>query len=179
MRIFFTFLFLTVLITPAFAQEKTLLGEVHQSSSFVGPIVKFTSLDNKVGVLVGGYGGVVYNNKFAIGVGGFGLVNRPEEHSIGYGGMLVEYIHNSANLSHFSCGFLIGAGGVERKENGVYRSKPVFVFEPEIKHMLNVTDGIRLGICASYRLMSGSNVSNSFYSNPTLGIIFKFVKSNS
>ena len=63
------------------------------------------------------------------------------------------------------------------KKNDNYGSKSVFVFEPKVNLMLNDNKGLRVGIGASYRIMTGSKVSNKEFNGPSIDLIFNFGKS--
>ena len=149
------FLCIIAITIPVYAQEETLTGDIHKTGSYGGPAVKFASVGGSFGVFAGGFGGVVYNKKWVVGGGGFGLTNRTEEYGIGYGGGIIEYILNSDKLTHLSCGFLIGGGGVEKKGPPWTGSQSVFVFEPGINLNMNINTGLRIGNGASNLLLTG------------------------
>ncbi|MBI2428046.1 MAG: hypothetical protein HYV29_04505 [Ignavibacteriales bacterium] len=164
---------------PALAQEETLLGTAEiEHGGYGGPVVKFTSINNNFGVLVGGRGGWIINHTFSIGLAGYGLANDVKAHAVGpfgeqyvelgYGGLDLEYIFNSNDLIHFSIHALIGGGSAGFRyswedENGWnYRNDtmhrdydPFFVIEPGANIDLNVTDWFRTSAGASYRHVSG------------------------
>jgi len=181
------FLILMIVSASMFAQEETLLAGEVEHGGFGGPVVKFTSVKNEFGVLVGGYGGWLVNHTFMIGLGGYGLANkikgapeaqqayqnfldRPVNIEFGYGGVVLEYIHNSNSLVHFAFSALIGAGSVTYNErvdddwdwgNNHSYGRPndeFFVAEPEIKAELNVASFFRINVGGSYRFVSGVNI---------------------
>ena len=109
-----------VAVSPATAQEQTLVGHGIESGGFGAPVVKFTQVNGEFGVLVGGRGGWIINHVFVLGGGGYGLVNDiwvrgfvPEPRlQFGYGGIELEGIIASNSLVHFTVVGLVGGGGV-------------------------------------------------------------------
>ncbi len=179
-----------------FAQEETLLGNGEISNGgFGAPVVKFTSINKHFGVLVGGQGGWIINHTFVIGGGGYGLVNNVRTDKMmlgeqqllnfGYGGAELHYINGSDKLVHYSFSILIGAGGIGYRHPFNWEgdwdtnARSFFVLEPTARVMLNVTSFFRIGIGASYRLVSGINLDNfkdSEISGPSAELVLKFGK---
>ena len=197
---------LIVLCTcSVFAQEQTLIGSSDVEHGGYGAlVVKFTSINNDLGVLVGGRGGWIINHAFAIGGAGYGLANNVRANSVGpfgqefvdlgYGGLDLEFIANSDDLLHFSVHALIGAGAVGFRygigdngdawnnlygNNGPNRYDAFFVVEPGINLDLNVITWFRVSLGAGYRHISGvsSDVSsNAKLSGPSGMLTFRFGK---
>jgi hypothetical protein len=155
------------------AQEETLLRSELESGGFGGPVVKFSDVGGEFAVFAGGRGGWIINHTFVLGGGGYGVANNlgelefPFEREIefGYGGLELEYINRSNNLVHFSIYTLIGAGGVTFLFGN---TDTVFVLEPAINLMLNVTEFFRIGAGGGFRL------SNDDLSAPFGALTFKF-----
>jgi hypothetical protein len=172
-----------------FAQEETLIGNGEVSNGgFGGPVVKYTQINSKSAVLVGGRGGWIINHSFIIGGGGYGLVNNIQSNStiwspffndkpyinFGYGGLELEYIIQSDKLLHFSVITLIGAGGVSYRDNlwddewdndsddddddWDSPNDEFFVFEPGANLELNIASFFRINAGVSYRFISGVNM---------------------
>ena len=145
-----------VAVSPATAQEQTLVGHGIESGGFGAPVVKFTQVNGEFGVLVGGRGGWIINHVFVLGGGGYGLVNDiwvrgfvPEPRlQFGYGGIELEGIIASNSLVHFTVAGLVGGGGVTL---GVDPSDAVFVLEPQANLELNVTPFMRINVGGGYR----------------------------
>jgi len=117
MKKIFLFLFAIVIVFPLYSQENSKEGPKEQtlfesgsykSGGYGAPEVKFTNVNDKFGVLVGGRGAWILNSTFAIGGAGYGLVTS---HSIsdyftredtvaylrtGYGGLYLSYINSSS-----------------------------------------------------------------------------------
>ena len=151
------------------AQETLMEGDLRHGG-FGAPVVKFTEIDSRFGVLVGGRGGWIVNGSVVIGGGGYGLANvasfehltngagDPGALEMGYGGLELGYVHRPDELVHFSLGVLIGAGGVVWNPDGQSGSQvddAFFVAEPELDVVLNVTRFFRVALGASYRLTQG------------------------
>ncbi len=203
MKIFMSILMSLALSAQVNAQEQTLISGPVENGGFGGPVVKFSDIDNKFAILVGGYGGWLINHSFMIGGGGYGLVNNIHASQaaqlyygtgdnlrlqFGYGGLMLEYIGEPDKLVHYSVSTLIGAGGVGynyldnfynsfQEDNG--RTSAFFVLEPSAGVELNVTRFFRLNAGASYRLVRGSDlpgISDSDLSHLSGYLTFKFGK---
>lgn len=189
--------FLFVLGTVLYAQEETLLGDEEVShGGFGGPVVKFTTIKDKFGVLVGGRGGWIINHSFVIGGGGYGLVNEIEGTRLyagekmllnfGYGGFEMEYIMNWDKIAHGSVYLLIGGGGVNHRRSWEddwdwdnKETDAFFVLEPAVNLEVNMTSFFRFGVGASYRFVSGINENNledNDFSGPSATLTLKFGK---
>lgn len=185
-----------LLATSIWAQEQTLISGKIEHGGFGGPVVKFTSINNHFGVLVGGRGGWIINHTLVLGGAGYGLVNDVpanangplgEEYlDFGYGGFEVEWIINSDKLLHFSVQTLIGGGAVnyrfrinDARFSTHINDDEVFVLEPGLTLDLNVTPWLRLSAGASYRYIAGVNsaaTSNTDLAGPAAVIMLRFGK---
>jgi hypothetical protein len=178
------FMLIILIALPAFAQEQTLFSGKVEHGGYGGPVVKFLSVNGKLGVLVGGHGGWIINHTLVLGGGGYGLVNNVaanrlgplnEEYiDFGYGGFEAEWVMNSDKLVHFSIHTLIGGGGVQYRNQGediTYRnqnSDGFFVFEPGATIDLNVTTWMRFSAGASYRFVNGVDSNSDVTSDEDL-----------
>ncbi|WP_341838963.1 hypothetical protein [Chitinophaga caseinilytica] len=161
-----------LIITAANAQEiETLAGKTSKAKSFgayghgFGTI---SALNGDFAVLTGAYGGVFLNKKWLLGAGAKSLANNirveaPDRPVLNfwYTGAVVEYVHNSDKLFHWSAGTLIGGGGVSEREkfnkgrDHVYGSSSVVVAEPFVQLEMNVTHYLRVVAGGSYRRVFG------------------------
>lgn len=147
------------------AQETLLEGDLRHGG-FGGPVVKFTEINDKLGVFVGGRGGWIINGSFVVGGGGYGLANpgnfdhimdspgNPGSLEMGYGGLELMYVLRPDELVHFSLGILLGAGGLAwspEGQSGNEADDAFFVVEPELDVVLNVAEFFRAGLGVSYR----------------------------
>ncbi len=176
-------------ISPKQREDETLLHDRTTIGAFVGPIVKFTEINDDFAVLVGGRGGLIINHAFIIGAGGYGLVNDIMVDNIpprqdyflefGYGGLVLEYILRPRKLLHLSVHTLIGGGSLCYRDNWYehWDDDAFFVAEPGLDLMLNVTKCFRIGIGGSYRYIAGiglDGLTNKDVSGATAGLTFKF-----
>jgi hypothetical protein len=154
----------------ALSAQETGMDDGLRHGGFGAPVVKFTEVDSRFGVLVGGRGGWIINGSFVIGGGGYALANTGNfEHltngagdpgglEMAYGGLELGYIHRPDALVHVSLGLLIGAGGVTWTPDGPAGAEvddAFFVTEPELDVVLNVTRAFRVALGVSYRLARG------------------------
>jgi hypothetical protein len=176
---------------------------------FGGPEMKITNINNQTGLLIGGRGALLINSTFSIGLGGYGLVtshevpdfkiipNRGYDSSaytrVGYGGLTLGVTVEPAKIVHITAGLLIGAGGAAYTSSYTYdwgdsddnhhyttfERSTFFIAEPSIGAELNILKFMRMELSASYRFISGldlSNTSNKDLSGFSGNLIFKFGK---
>ncbi len=198
MKRFGMLLILLVLSLSAAAQQKTLFGPGKITvGGYFSPVVRYSSVNDKSAVLVGGRGGIILNHVLSIGFGGYGLVNNIDAEfrgpfgerymEFGYGGLDLEYVFKPQELVHLSIHTLIGAGGVVHssrnwgddfdfnRETG----DAFFVFEPGVNVDLNVTTFFRLSLGGTYRFVSGVNhgtTTNEGLSGASAMLSFRFGK---
>jgi len=154
---------LVLTATPVMAEDEVLIRGIKESGGFGAPVVKFTQVNGQFGVIVGGRGGWIINRSLVVGGGGYGLagsVNAEEINSdtklgMGYGGLELEYIFASRKVVHFSVQGLIGAGGVRYQDSDASEGDAVFIVEPSLNLVLNVTKFFRLALGAGYRYIAG------------------------
>jgi hypothetical protein len=178
-RIAFTLLALLATSSVAAAQEQTLAGEGLDSGGFGAPVVIFSELGSEFAVFAGARGGWIIDHTFVLGLGGYGLASNigefPFEREVefGYGGLELEYINNSNSVVHFSIYTLVGGGAVTYLYDVV---DGVFVVEPAVNLMVNVTQWFRLGVGGGYRFVAGADhdMSNEELSAPVGVLTFKF-----
>ncbi len=165
----------------AFAGEQTLVGGNIEHGGFGGMELKISPIgrNNTSAVLMGGRGGWIINHTFVLGGAGYGLLSnvaadwvdervydgeaQPYYLHFGYGGLLLAYIHNSDALVHYELWGVLGGGGAavytqeENDRHSRMNGGGLFVAEPGINIMLNVTPFFRIGAGASYRYVAGVN----------------------
>lgn len=167
--------------------DETLVTGKTTFGGFFGPVVKISELNDEFATLVGGRAGLIINHAFVIGGAGYGLANEIDVYSprhelldFGYGGLFLGYVNHSRRLVHLSVHTLIGGGGLR------YRTRyydnwhdALFVFEPGMEMVLNVTKHFRIGLGGSYRFVSDvdlEGLNNKAMSGPSASVIFKFGK---
>lgn len=123
------------------AQEKTLISEPVESGGYLGPGWKISSIDNDLGILIGGRGGWVINRTFMLGCGIYWLASdiditmsesglmEDNELKMRYGGFVMEYIIMPDWLVHLSAHSLLGYGRVKYDPQDSYKDH-FFVLEP-------------------------------------------------
>jgi hypothetical protein len=194
MRMLMAAVAILALTSPTLAKDEALIRGPVESGGFGGPILKFSGIGDDFAVFVGGRGGWIINHTLTVGGGGFGLVNEIEsdyyvdtygDHNIvqhmGYGGLILEYVHLSRKLIHPTLAVLVGAGAFGyHYRTWLYDgdvSDEFFVMEPELNVMLNVSEHFRIGLGASYRWVTGTNlvgIDDSDLSNLCGNLTLKF-----
>lgn len=161
---------------------------------FGAPTIKFTTFDDQLGVLLGGYAGVMLNSRMMLGAGAYALVNNIEAPRINvagptlywnmwYTGFVPEYTIQSNKLFHMAVGALIGGGGVMKNERYKgfdetenFDESGFFVGEPHVNFEMNITSYLRLAVGGSYRFVSGSStagITDSKLSGPAAHFTIK------
>jgi hypothetical protein len=172
-----------------------------KSGGYGAPELKYTQINGEPGLMVGGRGGWIVNSTFSIGLAGYGVTTShtiknyfaPDSAAylrVGYGGLFLNYTNSSDKLLHFTINALIGAGGATYTNswNNMfdqdhdwnmhnYETSAFFVFEPGAGVEVNLTKWFRIEMGASYRIISGVELSRT--ANKDLGgfsgnLAFKF-----
>lgn len=170
--------------------QEVLLGDRMSFGGFGGVSVKFTEMDDHLGVLAGGRGGFLVNHLLGFGGGGYGLTNRwlvetnyPEDNywlNMGYGGFVMDVIFASRKLVHGGINVLIGGGGItytSRYDEFPMYDDGFFVMEPGMDLTLNVAKHFRIDVGGSYRWIYGADlqgISDAGLSGPAAHFTFKF-----
>lgn len=176
------------------ADEVLVSGEI-EHGGFGGPEMRFSSVLGSGAVFVGARGGWIINHRFIIGGAGYGLASRigaPSsaqpgigryDLSFGYGGPCFEYVVAPGRLWHLSVLSLFGAGGLQYVSRELAppspRTSAVFVWEPALLLEVNVVSFLRIDLGASYRLVSGAELTglgNSDVGGPAGVLALKFGK---
>ena len=176
---------------PVIAQEpETFVKGPDAHGGFGGPVIRFTSMNDQVAVVVGGHGGWIIDHRFIIGGGGYGIVGdmvdvpyfnlggRPYL-TFGYGGLELQYVMQPMKRVHYSVSVLIG-GGTARCRIGnrwITGNDDVFVAEPGAAIALNLTRSIRLDLGAAYRITRGVDITwmaNEDLSGPAAVVAVSF-----
>jgi hypothetical protein len=171
-------------------EDETLIKGKPRIGGFIAPAVSMTTVNEQGAVLVGLRGGIIINRSFVLGLAGYGLANDvdagPSDYrylDFGYGGFFVEYVHRPHKLVHVSVHSLIGGGALRHREDwyddwfdGRY-ADAVFVFEPGLDVIVNITKHIRTGIGGSYRMVRDvelGSLDDKAISGLSGTLIFKF-----
>lgn len=182
-------LFSLVILQVAHADSLFSSGSL--SGVFGGPLVKYTKINNEDALILGARGGWAFNSTFSVGGGAYGIMNdipinasQPDTNfiNLGYGGIIVEYIGMTDNIIHWQANLLIGTGVVGiRNGNDTGKNDMIFILEPCIEGVVNITASIRASAGLSYRIVSGVDSDNfdghlrkNDLSNFTLGLSVMF-----
>jgi len=193
MRAILVLVLASLMIAPALAQQETIFKGPIKSGGYGAPVIKFGQIGDESAIWVGAKGGWIINHTLMLGGSGYGLVSEVDEYyigtvpirrlGIGYGGFIMEYIHKSSRLVHFSFETLIGAGGASYwyNDSDIYwhdnYTDSFFALEPGMSIMINFTENIRVGAGASYLYTSGfefSDLDDSDLSGPMGHFLMKF-----
>ncbi len=182
--------------SSAYPQEQVLISGNVSHGGFGGPVLKLGQFDGDLGVLVGGRGGWIINHAFTIGGGGYGLVNdipmltddlgKIQYLNFNYGGFEMGFILASNRLLHLSVNGLVGGGSLGYRESS-YNDEhkwdensdhdEIFVIEPAVNLIVNITPWFRIGAGVSYRTVTGVDlvdIDNEFLSGPSAVLALKF-----
>jgi hypothetical protein len=188
MRAFIVGILIALPTLVAAQQPRTLIDEDLEHGGFGGPMLTVTQIASEAAILVGGGGGWLIDHTFYIGGAGMGLATKVSEPhprtdgparrlNFGYGGLIVGYIHGSDALVHWGLHALVGAGGVGFQEDETSDPEPFFVAEPGVLVELNVAEFFRIAAGASYRYITGVNISGvtrDDLDGPAMMVQFKF-----
>ena len=153
-------------------QMQTLFGFDSKITGYGSWDTKFTRLNEKDAIIIGGHGGVIFNGYFYFGLGAYGLVTTnqivgtyPEESldiHMGYTGMMMGFNIMPKKVVHFSMPMFVGAGNLELEHQNVFIENSAFLlFEPGLHIELNVVQFMKLGIGGSYRMVHGTSLNNN------------------
>jgi len=159
-----------VVVVPRERPVETLIHGRPRIGLYGGPVIKYTSLDDRFALLIGGRGAISFYDIFSIGGGGYGLVNEipvpysqsPYEQylSFGYGGVIFEFLIASHKVVHLSLHSLIGGGSLYYHDYywRTWGDDLFFVLEPGLDLELNVSRCFRIGMGGTYRFVNGVSV---------------------
>jgi hypothetical protein len=184
---------------PAAPKSSSVVVERVQNTAIFAPDFKYTNIDNVDGLLLGGYGGVLFDNKIFLGGGGYWMVNGDDLHELGYGGVIVEWHLVRSKTASVSVGGLVG-GGVARVSyydtvypmpgphygHGGYSSggyphggywvydQGFFVGEPQVTAVIRLGGGASFAATAGYRLAAFAEGAEDQIRGLTAGVSIRF-----
>jgi len=134
---------------------------------------RYARVNGDNGAFLGGEGALLIDHRLAIGLAGYGWSNErripvndyvgERYMHLGYGGLLLRYhVLIPQSPVSISVATLIGGGAVgvtANRDDKIHsdNSDAFFVFEPQLGAYVYLTRWMRLGVDASYRLVSGVN----------------------
>lgn len=171
---------------PEKKEVKSLLSENNEITGFGALDLKVGNLRGKEALIVGAYGGVIVNRTIMLGVAAYGISSSVtfdgtipgsstgDELNLygGYAGLLLGTMLASKEVVHISIPVVIGVGNLEVSDDNFFSSSQgkdakytlessnFFVVEPGIQLELNVSQTFRLGLGASYRIVTGTDLVN-------------------
>ena len=180
---------ITIILATSFlasaGEIQTLVNDTGQWRGAIKPEFKLTKISDETAELFGIEVGPSMNRGLYLGLGAYGLVNdvdagisgKLDAFDLWYGGFTVDYTLFASQVLHGSVGFLIGGGQIDVRGISRDASASLFVFEPGVNLMVNVTQGIELGVGANYRFMNGSDIDgfeDSDLSRPAASIFIRW-----
>ena len=152
-------------------QMQTLFGFDSKITGYGSLNSKFTRLNGKDAVLIGGYGGVIFNGYFYFGIGAYGLVSTsqfsgtyPEQNldmHMGYTGLMMGFNVMPKKVVHFSAPLFLGVGNLELEHHDVFVENSAFLLiEPGLQLELNIVRFMKIGVGAGYRMVHSTNLRN-------------------
>ncbi len=177
-------------LVPSEKSDETLITRHTRIGGFAGLVLKFSRINEDPAGLMGVRGGLILNRSFILGLEGYGLANEirinPDDDQpidFAYGGLFLGYVNSSHKLIHLSLHSLIGGGGLRYRDwycNGWFDSSneedALFVFEPGLDIVLNVTKHFRIGIGGTRRFVQGvdfNGLNNDDLSGPSLALVLQ------
>lgn len=169
-----------------------------RNEAFIGPVVKFTSIDQRLGVMLGVRGSWPIGRSLSFGFGICTLINKidaPEgalplegalDVDLSYLGLELEYFLNPGSRTRFSLSALFGGaatrfvkdtGSAFKSSEQVGETAFFLVAEPGGNVEWTVAKGLRLTAGVSYRLASKARkegLKDLDFSGPAATIAFKF-----
>lgn len=148
---------------PALADDETLFGEDDTWNIYSTFEAKFSELGQDDGFLGGIRVGGILNEGFSIGLGYYALLQEVDvggnqyenlqEFDLWYGGAVLEYTFFARKLVHASVSGLVGGGEIrlDRLNSGDDKDISLFVLEPTLNLLLNITQRSELGLGIGYR----------------------------
>ncbi len=158
---------------------KALFSKENEIKGFGGVDFNVTDLYKERSLLLGAYGGAIINRHVMFGLAGYGIATENQFQGAsnamlniegGYGGLYLGGIIFPNEVVHLTIPVLFGAGtfhivdkqyfpGAFDKEY-VLESTAFFVVQPSAQLEVNITQFLRLGVGATYRLIRGSDLRN-------------------
>jgi hypothetical protein len=191
MRKFIWIVVFVMMTSAAYAQRVTLIQEDDSWNAFSKFHVGFSEIDNNSAKLAGVTAGGLWHDRLGIGLAVRSTFDTVETRDpllkdlsswdFWYGGLYLEYVcSNAKNLIYGSADLLIGGGRLEvdRFTGGAHRDS-VFIVEPGLNVMINITQRFMFGVGASYRFVEGVDVpglSDNRLSNVSGNVFVRFTQ---
>jgi hypothetical protein len=175
---------------PGFAQRNALIEHDDSWNLFSKFTLGVTEIDGDTALQGGLAVGGLLENRFGIGLAARTLLDSVETESpllqdientdFWYGGLYSEYQFTPTSLVNMSLDMTIGAGRLEvNRTAGGSEQANVFVVEPGVNMMVNVTETFHLGLGLHYRYVHNVSVRDleeSDMSGVTGSIFLRFTE---
>ena len=152
-------------------QMQTLFGYDSKITGYGAIETKFSLINGKESILVGGHGGVIFDSFFYFGLGAYGLTTTqnitsdpldvPLDMKMGYTGLMMAVNVMPKKVVHFSIPLFVGVGNLIMEKNDArLESSPCIVIEPGIQMEINLVRFMKIGLGGGYRMVRGSSLDN-------------------
>jgi len=169
-----------------------------RNEAFLGPVVRFTSINHRFGAMAGLRGSWPIGRSLALGGAIYTLFNKvaaPEgalplegalDIDLSYGGPELEYFLNPGSRTRFSLSVLLGGGATRfvKDTGSTFKSSEqsgetgfMYVLEPGGNVEWTVAKWLRLNLGVSYRLVSGTRkegLKDLDFGGPAAMVALKF-----
>lgn len=172
-------------VAPVRAEKETVLTEDDTWNLYSKPVVSYSEIGDDEGLWGGLEIGGILNEKLALGVrvtvlgeevaANFDGYEDPDSFDIAYGGLAAEYAFASDRLVHLSLGLLVGVGQMRLdRDSGGDDNLDMFVVEPALNAMLNLSAATELGLGLSYRYADPDGLNSSDLSSAVASLFVRF-----
>ena len=165
-------IFLAMLLATTARAGSLFPGHI-ESGGFLAPVVKGSEFHDDTEVFLGGRGGWILDHKLVLGAGIYTMVSDViAQNTEGldrvvkftYGGLELEYVFFNNSVVHPTISVLTGLGGIKLRDPVAGSeedpdSDSVFVLEPGLHLVLNLTDFARFTMGGGYRYVSGVDLA--------------------
>jgi hypothetical protein len=152
-------------------QMQTLFGYDSKITGYGTMDTRFSLINGKESVIIGGHGGVIFNSYFYLGLGAYGLVTTqniatdpldvPLDMQMGYTGLMLAMNVMPKKVVHFSIPLFVGVGNlVTEKNDARLESSPFIIIEPGLQLEINLVRFMKIGLGGGYRMVRGSSLDN-------------------
>jgi hypothetical protein len=189
---------LLVLTASAAAAGRGIAQAEDRNEGFIGPVLKVTSVDQRLGVMAGLRGSWPIGRSLALGFGLYTLLNKidapegvlplegPLDIDLSYLGAELEYFFNPGARTRYSLSVLVGGaatrfvkdtGSTFKSSEQVWETGFSLIAEPGANAEWTLAKGIRLAGGVSYRLVSKPGkdwLEDVDFSGPAATLALKF-----
>ncbi len=169
----FLLLVAILLLLPSAGRAGSLFSGHIESGGFIAPVVKGSEFKGDHETFLGGRGGWILDHKIVLGASLYTMVSDViVQNTDGldrvvkftYGGFEFEYAFFADSVIHPTLSILTGLGGIKLRDpvagsENDPDSDSVFVLEPTVQLVLNLTDFARLTAGGGYRYVSGVDLT--------------------